>query len=163
MGDHRPDFVTTPFVHADESETSVALFMFKDMVDMSAVEDADAKSMGILDDGYYDGSVDSFHRPNKWSEAEGHRVIERFGTPEGVVGKPSRANPRKIKRAIAAICEYLTMMVEDVLEKYPAGTVPPPEKFSLRPLEEIEPCLREPLSEGWKSVHELPKRGIFID
>lgn len=161
LGDERPDFVTTPFVHADESETSVALLMFKDMIDMESVQDADAKSLGYLDDGYYDGSVDSFHRPNKWSEAEGHRVIERFGTPEGVVGKPSRANPRKVKRAIAAICEYLTMMCEDILEKYPAGTVPDPKKFSLRPYEELEPCLREPLSEGWKSVHELPKRGIF--
>ncbi len=163
LGDKRPDFVTTPFIHADESETSAALLMFPEMVDMSVVVDAEPKSMGMLDDGYYDGSVDSFHRPNKWSEAEGHRVIERFGTPEGVVGKPSRAEPRKVKRAIATICEYLTMMVEDVLENYPAGTVPPPEKFSLRPLEEIAPCLKEPLSEGWKSVHELPRRGIFID
>ncbi|MCB7092900.1 creatininase family protein [Enterocloster bolteae] len=163
IGDKRPDFVTTPFVHADESETSVALLMFKDMVDMSYVQDAQAKSMGFLDDGYYDGSVDSFHRPNKWSEAEGHRVIERFGTPEGVVGVPSRGNPRKAKRPIAAICEYLTMMVEDILSKYPAGTVPAPEKFSLRPYEEIKDCLKEPLSEGWKSVHELPRRGIFTD
>lgn len=163
LGDSRPDFVTTPFVHADESETSVALLMFKEMVDMSCVVDADAKSMGMLDDGFYDGSVDSFHRPNKWSEAEGHRVIERFGTPEGVVGKPSRANPRKVKRAIAAICEYVTMMAEDILQKYPAGTVPDPKKFSIRPYEEIAPCLKEPLSEGWKSVHELPKRGIFFD
>jgi len=163
LGDHRPDFVSTPFIHADEAETSVALLMFKDMVDMSVVVDADPASMGILDDGFYDGSVDSFHRPNKWSEAEGHRVIERFATPEGVVGKPSRGEPRRVKRAIAAICEYVNMMVEDILSKYPSGTVPPPEKFSLRPMEELEPCLREPLSEGWKSVHELPRRGMFIE
>ena len=54
-------------------------------------------------------------------------------------------------------------MVEDILAAYPAGQVPDPRKFSLRPYEEIEPCLREPLSEGWKSVHELPRRGMFID
>ena len=65
--------------------------------------------MGMLDEGFYDGSVDSFHRPNKWSEAEGHRVIERFGTPEGVVGYPSRGEARKAKRPIAAICEYLNL------------------------------------------------------
>ena len=161
LGDERPDFVSTPFIHADESETSVALLMFKDMVDMSCCVDAQPKSFGMLDGGFYDGSVDSFHRPNKWSEAEGHRVIERFATPEGVVGSPSKADPRKAKRAIAAICEYLNAMVEDILETYPAGQVPDPRKFSLRPFEEIEPCLHEPLSEGWKSVHELPKRGIF--
>ena len=163
LGGERPDFVSTPFVHADEAETSAALLMFPGMVDMSCVVDAQAKSMGMLDEGFYDGSVDSFHRPNKWSEAEGHRVIERFGTPEGVVGYPSRGEPRRVKRAIAAICEYLNAMVEDILAAYPAGQVPDPRKFSLRPYEEIEPCLQEPLSEGWKSVHELPKRGIFID
>ena len=163
LGDERPDFVSTPFVHADEAETSAALLMFPGMVDMGCVVDAQAKSMGMLDEGFYDGSVDSFHRPNKWSEAEGHRVIERFGTPEGVVGYPSRGDARKAKRPIAAICEYLNCMVEDILEAYPAGKVPDPRKFSLRPYEEIEPCLREPLSDGWKSVHELPRRGLFID
>jgi creatinine amidohydrolase len=163
LGDERPDFVSTPFIHADESETSLALLMFKDMVDMDVVVDAQPKSMGMLDSGYYDGSVDSFHRPNKWSEAEGHRVIERFGTPEGVVGCPSRANPRRVKRAVAAICEYLTMMVEDILKNYPAGTVPPPDKFTFRPMEEIAPCLKEPQSPGWKSVFELPRIGPFVD
>ena len=124
MGDERPDFVKTPFVHADESETSVALLLFKDMIDMSVVVDAQSKSFGMLDDGFYDGSVDSFYRPNKWSEAEGHRVIERFGTPEGVVGYPSYGDPRKAKRPIAAICEYLNLMVEDILSAYPAGKYP---------------------------------------
>lgn len=163
LGDERPDFISTPFVHADEAETSVALLMFKDMVDMSCVVDAQAKNFGYLNSGFYDGSVDSFHRPQKWSEVEGNNVIERFGTPEGVVGYPSRGDAYKAKRAIAAICEYLNAMVEDILDVYPAGQVPDPRKFSLRPYEEIEPCLREPLSEGWKSVHELPKRGIFVD
>lgn len=162
LGDERPDFVTTPFVHADECETSVALLMFPGMVDMSVVQDAEAKSLGILDDGFYDGSVDSFRRPNRWQEAEGHRAIERFATPEGVVGKPSRANPRKAKRAIVAICEYLNCMIEDILSVYPAGKVPEPTKLSLRPYDEYKDCLKEPLSEGWKSVHELPRRGMFI-
>ena len=163
LGDERPDFVTTPFVHADESETSAALLMFPEMVDMSVCVDATPKNFGFLQEGFFDGSVDSFHRPNRWQEMEGNAWIERFGTPEGVVGKPTRADPRRVKRAIAAICEYLTCMCEDIIEKYPAGKVPDPSKFSFRPAEEIEPCLREPLSEGWKSIHELPRRGMFID
>jgi len=163
LGDERPDFVQTPFIHADESETSVALLMFKEMVDMSVVVDAQPKSFGMLDDGFYDGSVDSFHRPNKWSEAEGHRVIELYATPEGVVGKPSQGDARKAKRPIAAICEYLNCMVEDILAAYPAGKVPEPDKFSLRPKEEIDAALKEPLSDGWKSVHQLSRRGLFID
>jgi creatinine amidohydrolase len=163
LGDERPDFVTTPFVHADEAETSAALLMFPEMVDMSVCVDATPVNFGFLQDGFFDGSVDSFHRPNRWQEMEGNAWIERFGTPEGVVGKPTRADARRVKRAVAAICEYLTLMCEDIFEKYPAGKVPDPSKFSFRPKEEIEPCLREPLSEGWKSIHELPRRGIFID
>lgn len=89
LGDESLDFVSTPFVHADESEMSVALLMFLDMVDMSVVVDAEAKSLGMLDDGLYDGSVDLFRCPNRWQKAEGYCVIERFGTPEAVVGKPS--------------------------------------------------------------------------
>ncbi len=163
LGDERPDFVSTPFIHADESETSVALLMFKDMMDMSCVVDAQGSSLGMLDGGFYDVSVDSFKRPGKWQEAEGHRVIERFGTPEGVVGYPSRGEPRRVKRAIAAICEYLTYMVEDIITNFPAGTVPDPTKFTLRPKSDYEACLKEPLSEGWKSIHELHKIGLFID
>ena len=163
LGDERPDFVTTPFIHADESETSAALLMFPEMVDMSVCVDATPVNFGFLQDGFFDGSVDSFHRPNRWQEMEGNAWIERFGTPEGVVGKPTRADPRRVKRAIAAICEYLTLMCEDIITAYPAGKVPDPSKFSLRPAEEVEACLREPQSEGWKSIHELTRRGIFID
>ncbi len=163
LGDERPDFITTPFIHADEAETSVALLLFPDMIDMSVCVDAHSVSMGMLDGGVYDVSVDSYRRPQKWQEAEGHRWIERFGTPEGVVGFPSRGDPRKVKRAILAICEYLHYMVEDILKAYPAGTVPDPSKFSLRDPKEIAPCLKEPLSEGWKSVHELYRIGTFID
>jgi creatinine amidohydrolase len=52
-------------------------------------------------------------------------------------------------------------MVEDILEKFPPGQVPDVTKMSFRTPEEIAPCLKEPMSEGWKSVHELHKIGIF--
>ena len=51
-------------------------------------------------------------------------------------------------------------MIQEMLEKYPAGTAPV-EGFTTRPAEEVAGCFKEPLSEGWVSVHELPKRGIF--
>jgi len=73
----------------------------------------------------------------------------------------SRTHAHQGVIAVAAVREYAS--VEDILAAYPAGQVPDPRKFSLRPYEEIEPCMREPLSEGWKSVHELPRRGMFID
>ncbi len=155
----RPDSMTTHFVHADEAETSVGLLLFPEMIDMSVCVDAQPKSLALK--GHFDTSVDSYSRPHTWSEAEGQNAIERFGTPEGVVGYPSRGEARKAKRPIAAILEYLKLMIDETLEAFPVGKVPEPSEFTFYTKEEIEPCLREPLSEGWKSVHELKKIGIF--
>ncbi len=155
----RPDSLETTFVHADESETAVALLMFKEMVDMSVVQDAWGES--FLSNGHFDTSVDPWRRPHRWSEGEGHFAIERVATPEGVVGTPSKATARKAKRPIAAILKYLTLVVDEILEVFPPGTVPPVEKVTLRSAKEMEPFLKEPLSEGWKSVYELPLIGPF--
>jgi len=155
----RPDSLETHFVHADEAETSVALLLFPEMIDMSVVEDAEPES--FLPDGHFDKSVDPFGRPSRWSEGEGHMAIERAATPQGVVGKPSLADPRKAKRPIAAILTYLTLVIDQILEAFPPGTVPPVEKVTLRTEKEMEPFLKEPLSPGWKSVYELPMIGVF--
>ena len=155
----RDDSLETNFIHADESETSVAQLMFPEMVDMSVVQDAEGES--YLPEGHFDTSVDPFRRPHRWSEGEGHFAIERFATPQGVVGKPSLASARKAKRPIAAILKYLTLLNDQILEAFPAGTVPPVDKVTLRIPEELEPFLKEPFSEGWKSVYELPHVGPF--
>ncbi len=155
----KEDSLETNFVHADESETAVGLLMFKDMIDMSVVQDAEGE--GFLPDGHFDKSVEPFRRPHRWSEGEGHMAIERAATPEGVVGKPSIATAQKAKRPIAAILEYLTLVHDQILEAFPAGEVPPVEKVTLRTEEEMKPFLMEPFSEGWKSVYELNPIGVF--
>jgi creatinine amidohydrolase/Fe(II)-dependent formamide hydrolase-like protein len=155
----RADSLETNFIHADESETSVALLLFKDMVDMSVVQDAEGQA--FLPEGHFDTSVDPFRRPHRWSEGEGHFAIERFATPEGVVGKPSLATARKAKRPIAAILSYLTLLHDQILEAFPPGKVPPVDKVTLRDPKELESFLKEPLSKGWKSVYELPHCGPF--
>lgn len=54
-----------------------------------------------------------------------------------------------------------TFMVTQILEAFPAGKVPPVDKVTLRTPAEMEPYLKEPFSEGWKSVYELPHIGPF--
>jgi creatinine amidohydrolase/Fe(II)-dependent formamide hydrolase-like protein len=155
----KPDAMETDFVHADEAETSNALLLFPpEMVDMSLAKDT--KGISYLPEGHFDKSVDPFRRPHRWSEGEGHSAIEIRATPEGVVGRPSAATARKAKRPIAAILRYLTLVHDEILQAYPAGTVPPVDKITLRSREEIEPFLKEPLSPGWKSVYELPKKAV---
>jgi creatinine amidohydrolase len=111
--------------------------------------------------GHYDTSVESYRRPSRWSEGEGHAAIERRGTPEGVVGNPKLATARKAKRPIAATLKFLTLIHDEIRDALPPGTVPPVEMTTLRTEEELAPFLKEPLSEGWKSVDELPRIGIF--
>ena len=147
----------TNFVHADESETSLSLLLHPDMVDMNYAVNTEGKS--YLPEGHFDKSVDPFGRPSRWSEGEGHFAIEIAATPEGVVGKAKSGAAQKAKRPMAAILKYLTMWNDHILEAFPAGTVPPVEEVTLRTARDMEPYLREPLSEGWKPVYALPRIG----
>ncbi len=147
----------TNFVHADESETSLGLLLHPEMVDMKYAVDTEGKS--YLPDGHFDKSVDPFGRPSRWSEGEGHFAIEIAATPEGVVGKAKSGDAQKAKRPMAAILKYLTLWNDDILAKFPAGTVPPVEEVTLRTAKDMEPYLRTPLSPGWKSVYGIPRIG----
>jgi creatinine amidohydrolase/Fe(II)-dependent formamide hydrolase-like protein len=147
----------TNFVHADESETSLGLFLHPEMVDMRYAVDTEGKS--YLPDGHFDKSVDPFGRPSRWSEGEGHFAIEIAATPEGVVGKATHGAAEKAKRPVAAILRYLTLLNDQILEAFPPGTVPPVQEVTLRTAEDLEPYLREPLSEGWRPVYGLPRIG----
>jgi len=126
-------------------------------VDMKYAVDTEGKS--YLPDGHFDKSVDPYSRPSRWSEGEGHFAIEIAATPEGVVGKATHGTAEKAKRPVAAILKYLTLLNDQILEAFPAGTVPPVEEVTLRTEAEMEPYLREPLSEGWKPVYGLPSIG----
>jgi creatinine amidohydrolase len=155
----RPGSMDTHFIHADEAETATAMLMFNNMIDMSSAQEAWPTSYVFKD--HFDTSVDSYRRPGRWSEGEGHAAIERRGTPEGIVGNPRLATPEKAKRPIAAILKYLTLVHDEIREALPPGQVPPVEMTTLRTAQELEPFLKEPLSDGWKSVDQLPRIGIF--
>jgi creatinine amidohydrolase len=62
---------------------------------------------------------------------------------------------------VVAICEYIRMLQSEILETWPAGTVPEPEKITFRTNKEMEPYLKEPGTAGWKSVYCLPKIGPY--
>ncbi len=151
----------TNFVHADESETSLALYLFPEMVDMKYAVDTNPPA--YLPDGHFDKSVDPFGRPHRWSEGEGHFPIEISATPEGVVGKATHGDARKAMRPLAAILRYLTLVNDEILAKFPAGSLPPTNEITLRTQAEMEPFLREPLSPGWKPVYALPRIGQITD
>lgn len=148
----------TPFIHAAEHETSLGLLLFPEMVHMEHAVDTEVKS--FLPAGHFGNSVDSCARPSRWSEGEGQNAIEIAGTPEGVVGRATVADPRKARRGVAAILKYVTLFIDEILEAFPPGEVPPTEMVSLRDPEEMEAYLREPLSPGWRPVYGLSQLGF---
>lgn len=146
----------TDFVHADEAEHSLALLLIPEMVDMDyAVNTA---SKGYLPDGHMDKAVDGLGRGSKWSDGQGHGPIEIVATPEGVVGKAKLANAEKAKRPVAYFLKYLTLLVDEILEAFPPGKVPPTEEVTYRKKEKMEPFLKTPGSQGWKPVYALSKK-----
>ncbi|HEY4774496.1 MAG TPA: 3-dehydro-scyllo-inosose hydrolase [Xanthobacteraceae bacterium] len=150
------------FVHADEAETSLGLELFPEMVDMKHAEDtAPMAGYRYLPDGHFDKSTEDLLRPNTYRAAAGHVPLELVATPEGVVGRARLAKAGKTLRAVAAICEYLDMLCQDILATWPAGTVPDPEATTFRTNAEMEPYLREPGSKGWKSAYCLPQIGPY--
>jgi creatinine amidohydrolase len=78
-----------------------------------------------------------------------------------VVGRPTLGDAEKAKRPVLAIMKYLVLLIDEILEAFPPGTVPPTEKVTLRDKKELAPYLKEPLSKGWKSVYGLPQVGQF--
>lgn len=150
------EFLET-FSHAGESETSLGLLMFPDMVDMEYAVDGNPKS--FLDPSWFDNSISDYGRPHQWFEGEGHNAIEISATPEGVVGTQSISDVKKAKRPVVAMCKILVHLIEHILEVFPPGTVPPVEETTLRSESEMAPYLKEPLSKGWKSVYGIPKIG----
>ena len=147
------------FTHAGESETSLAMLMFPEMVEMAYASDGNPRS--LLLKGWYDNSISDYGRPHQWYEGEGHSAIEMAATPGGVVGLQTISDIRKAKRPTVAICKLMVEVVESILNDCPAGEVPPVEETTLRTSEEMAPYLKEPQSEGWKSVYALPHIGPF--
>ena len=149
----------TDFVHADEAETSLGLLLFPELVDMSRALDTEAEL--FLPPYHLDKAVAGLGRPGNWADGQGHMALELHATPEGIVGKATLAEGRKGKRAVAAILRYLTLLQDEILERFPPGQLPPVDKTTLRTAEELAPYLKEPGSPGWRSAYVIPKVGYF--
>ena len=139
------------------SETSVGLLLFPEMVDMSYAVDTETKALhaprATSTTPSRVGTADALVRERG---SRGHRVL-RYSRRRR--RQADRADPQKGKRPVVAFVKYLTMVCDDILTTFPAGTTPPVEEFTFRSAKDMEPFLREPLSPGWRPVHALPYIG----
>lgn len=143
----------TPFVHADECETSYSMALFPEMIQQEHA--VDTAGQPLMPPGHIDSSGSAYGLPIPFWQHVGGSTIEVIATPEGVVGKATLADPEKAKPGLNAILDYLEKLVTDIITKYPAGVLPPADKLSQRPREEIEALLKGPLVEGGRHLYTV--------
>jgi creatinine amidohydrolase/Fe(II)-dependent formamide hydrolase-like protein len=144
----------TPFIHADEVETSFSMALFPEMVDQTWAEKA--IPMKIFPEGHINksGSVYKEELPIDFWLQVGASAIEVVSTPQGVVGDATLADPAKAMPGVHAILDYLEKLVTDILQMYPAGKLPPLEAMTMRDTKEIEDVIKGPLN-GGKHLYTL--------
>jgi len=143
----------TPFIHADEVETSFSLALFPEMIKMETA--VDTKPKGYLPEKHIDKAGCLYQRPVRWYDHVGGGPIEVIAYPEGVVGKATLAKAEKAKEGLTSLLDYMVELVNDVLERFPAGRLPPIQEMTQRPREEIEAVIKGPLAKGGRSIYTL--------
>ena len=143
----------TPFIHADEVETSWSLALFPELIKME--DQVDNTPRGYLPEGHIDKAGNLLHRPIAWYGQVGCGPIEVAAYPEGVVGNPTLADAEKAREGVEALLDYMVKLVEDIMERFPPGVLPPVEEITQRPPEQIEAVTKHPFEKGWRSIYSL--------
>ena len=144
----------TPFIHADECETSYSMALFPELIDQQYSEAT--TPMKIFPDGHINksGSAYTEELPIDFWLQVGASAIEVVSTPEGVVGDATKADPEKARPGVYAIMDYLEKLINDIMQMYPAGELPPIEAMSMRDRKEVEDVIKGPLK-GGKHIYTL--------
>ena len=143
----------TPFIHADEVETSWSLALFPELMDQEAALDTTPR--GYLPDGHVDKAGNLLGMPIAWYGHIGCGPAEYAATPEGCVGKPTLASAEKAIPGVEQVLDYLVKLHDDILAVYPPGKLPPVEDMSQRRKEDVEAVIKGPLAEGGRSIYTL--------
>jgi creatinine amidohydrolase len=74
--------------------------------------------------------------------------------PQGVLGKPSLADPKKAVPSVEKFMDYMVQLHNDILERFPAGKLPPVEQMTQRDKKLVEEILQGP-GRGGKHLYVL--------
>lgn len=117
------DVLETPMTHADEAETSVALYLYPQYVDMSKAVDEVGEP---LLDRKFSILPGMQPKPGQMYHFEG-----TFARPEykelkhGVIGYPTLASLEKGQKVVDRCVDYVCEIIEDIRKRYPVGVQPP--------------------------------------
>ena len=116
------EVLETPFMHADEAETSLGLYLVPELVDMSKARDETHEN--LIDKKWYAGPGGVIKDKIPWYAAT-------FTQPEykhlkyGVVGHATRGTAEKGKRVVDAAVGWLVTLINELKARYPPGVKPP--------------------------------------
>lgn len=136
----------TPFIHADEVETSFSLALFPELIHMEDAKDTTPR--GYLPEKHVDKAGCIYQKPIEWYSQVGAGPIEIVAYPEGVVGKATLAKAEKAKMGVEELLDYMVELHDDILKKFPPGVLPPMNEVSQRPREQLEELVKGPLKGG---------------
>ncbi len=143
----------TPFIHADECETSYSLALFPEMIKMD--EAVDTTPRGYLPEKHIDKAGCLYQRPIRWYDHVGCGPIEVIAYPEGCVGKATLAKAEKAKEGLNNLLDYMVELINDIMERFPPGKLPPVKEITQRSPEEIEAVIKGPLAKGGRSIYTI--------
>ncbi len=141
----------TPFIHADEAETSWSLALFPEFIHQEWATSTQPR--GYLPEGHIDKAGNLLHRPIAWYGHVGGGPIEVKAYPEGVVGRADLADANKAREGLEALLDYMEKLVVDIMDRFPPWKLPPAEELSCRPKEELEALLKKPFEPGWRPLY----------
>ena len=85
----------SPFIHADEVESSYSLALFPELMHMEDAVDADVYGFLPNHARHVDKAANAYQRPIAWYGQVGAAPMEIYAYPKGVVGKATLAKAEK--------------------------------------------------------------------
>ncbi|MDO4546563.1 MAG: 3-dehydro-scyllo-inosose hydrolase [Clostridia bacterium] len=143
----------TPFVHADEVEQSWSLALFPELCKQEFA--TSVPTAPLLPPGHINNSAERGTGPIKWYNALGSCGMECVCQPQGVIGDATKADAEKARLGIERTLDYLEKLVNDILTKYPAGTLPPIEMMTQRDRADIEAVIKGPNEPGGRHIYTI--------
>lgn len=111
--------------HADEAETSVALYLYPELVDMSLA--APGEGTPLIDPkwkiapGAAAKPGQMYHFEGTFARPEKHEIAEGGN---GVVGDPTKATLKKGEILVTRVVDHISELVAEIMETYPVGVKP---------------------------------------
>jgi len=146
----------TPLYHACEVECSYLMAVAPEMVKEENLIDVEITGSYIDPAAHLAGPGDQDPPPLRYWMHEGLvRNYEALMYPEGNLGPSTRASAEKAIPGVESVLDYLEKLVNDIMEAFPPGELPPLDEFTQRRGEAIEAVMKEPGAKGWRHLYTI--------